>query len=138
MVHLRPVRARVPRRRAVRARVVVLEDVLGSAGDGQGSTPCDESAWARFMRCKPRRGRAVRVRGRVVYAAARCLIRSKKRTQLADDSARRFACEAVDDARADDHGRVELEVEAEDEAGVENGRRAHFGFGSTASWDAKL
>ena len=35
--HVQPVRARVPRRRAVRARVGVLEDVRGAAGDEQGS-----------------------------------------------------------------------------------------------------
>ena len=32
MAHVQPVRARVPRRRAVRAGVCVLEDVLGTAG----------------------------------------------------------------------------------------------------------
>ena len=37
MVHVQPVRARLPRRRAVRARVGVLEDVRGAAGDGLGS-----------------------------------------------------------------------------------------------------
>ena len=33
VAHVQPVRATVPRRRAVRARVGVLEDVLGAAGD---------------------------------------------------------------------------------------------------------
>ena len=37
MVHVRPVRAKVPRRRALCARVGVLEDVLGAAGEGLGS-----------------------------------------------------------------------------------------------------
>ena len=37
--HVQPVRARVPRRRAVRARVGVLEDVRGAAGDGPSSDP---------------------------------------------------------------------------------------------------
>ena len=31
--HVQPVRARVPRRRVLRARVGVLEDVLGAAGE---------------------------------------------------------------------------------------------------------
>ena len=34
MAHVQPVRARIPRRREVRARVGVLEDVRGPAGDG--------------------------------------------------------------------------------------------------------
>ena len=37
MAHVQPVRARVPRRRAVRARVGVLEDVRGAAGGRLGS-----------------------------------------------------------------------------------------------------
>ena len=47
-----------------------------------------------------------------------------RRDEFAYDAARRFAREAVDDARAHNHGRVELEVEAEDEAGIEGSRRA--------------
>ena len=42
MVHVQPVRATIPRRREVRARVGVLEDVLGAAGDGLGSELGDE------------------------------------------------------------------------------------------------
>ena len=38
MVQMQPVRAKIPRRRALRARVGVLEDVRGAAGGGQGST----------------------------------------------------------------------------------------------------
>ena len=34
--HVQPVRTRVPRRRAVRARVGVLEDVCGAVGEGPG------------------------------------------------------------------------------------------------------
>ena len=37
MVLLQPVQATIPRRRSVRARVGVLEDVLGSTGDGRAS-----------------------------------------------------------------------------------------------------
>ena len=53
-----------------RARVGVLEDVRGAAGDGQGSDRLDEPAWERFTQCRTPRGRVVRARGRVVYAAA--------------------------------------------------------------------
>ena len=63
-------RANVPRRRVVRARVGVLEDVRGAAGDGLGSSWGNECAWERFSCCKPPRGGIVRRRGRVVYAAA--------------------------------------------------------------------
>ena len=42
---------RVPRRRELRARVGVLEDVRGAAGDGLASEKCNESAWERFIRC---------------------------------------------------------------------------------------
>ena len=58
---------------------------------------------------------------------------SSNPNEFADDAARSFARETVDDARADDHGRVELEVETEDEASIKLDGRTHFGFGSTAS-----
>ena len=53
------------------ARVGVLEGVPGAARGGQDSVLGDESAWQRFRRGRPPRGRAARARGRVVYAAAR-------------------------------------------------------------------
>ena len=43
-----------------RARVGVLEDVRGAAGEGRGSERGDEHAWERFIRCKTPRGRVVR------------------------------------------------------------------------------
>ena len=49
MVHMQPVRATVPRRRGVRARVGVLEDVRGAAGEALDSEPCDEPAWERAI-----------------------------------------------------------------------------------------
>ena len=42
----------LPRRRAVRARVGVLEDVRGAAGDGRASAHGDERAWERFIRAE--------------------------------------------------------------------------------------
>ena len=60
----------LPRRREVRARVGVLEDVRGAAGGERGSARRDDAAWERFIRGKSVRGRVVRARGRVVYAAA--------------------------------------------------------------------
>ena len=50
MAHVQPVRATVPRRRTMRPRVGVLEDVRGAAGDGQVAEKCDECAWERFTR----------------------------------------------------------------------------------------
>ena len=50
VVEVWPVRATLPRRRGVRARVGVLEDVLRAAGDGRGSALGDEPARERFMR----------------------------------------------------------------------------------------
>ena len=67
MVLVQSVRARVPWRRRVRARVGVLEDVPGSAGDGLASAVGDDGAWEQFIRCKTVRGRVVRARGPVVY-----------------------------------------------------------------------
>ena len=40
MAHVQPVRARVPRRRGVRARVGVLEDVRGAAGGRDWESAC--------------------------------------------------------------------------------------------------
>ena len=77
MVLVQPVRATLPRRREVRARVGVLEDVRGAAGDGLGSALGDERAWERFIRCSSQRGRVVRARGRVGYEAATWLIEKK-------------------------------------------------------------
>ena len=68
---MQPVRATVPRRRAVRARVGVLEDVRGATGGGLCSENGDVFAWERFTLCKSPGGRVVRARGRVVYDAAR-------------------------------------------------------------------
>ena len=45
MVHVQPVRARISRRRGVRAWVGVLEDVPGAARDRRASDECDEDAW---------------------------------------------------------------------------------------------
>ena len=42
VVHVWPVRARLPRRRGMRARMGLLEDVRGAAGDGPGSAKCDD------------------------------------------------------------------------------------------------
>ena len=61
------VRAKVPRRGGVRARVGVLEDLRGPAGDGLRSESRDEPAWGRFRICKTRRGLVDSERGPVVY-----------------------------------------------------------------------
>ena len=54
-------RATIPRCRAVRARVGVLEDVRGATGDNTwASDRCDDNAWERFIRGKTPRGRVVR------------------------------------------------------------------------------
>ena len=52
VAHVQPVRAKLPRRRVLRARVGVLEDLRGSAGDGLGSGFRDAAAWARFIPCR--------------------------------------------------------------------------------------
>ena len=52
MVLVQPVRARIPRRRGLRAGVGVLEDVRGAAGDGHASEIGDERARGRFIRGK--------------------------------------------------------------------------------------
>ena len=49
MAHVQLVQARLPRRRGVRARVGVLEDVRGPAGEALDSEPCDEPAWERAI-----------------------------------------------------------------------------------------
>ena len=46
------------------------EDVRRAAGDGLCSTRCDDVAWERFIPCKMLRGRIVRAKCHVVYAAA--------------------------------------------------------------------
>ena len=61
------VRAKIPRRRALCARVGVLEDVRGPAGGDWAPMHGDGRAWKRFIRCKTLRGRVDRERGRVVY-----------------------------------------------------------------------
>jgi len=48
--HVRHVRAKVPRRRAVRARVGVLEGALGAAGGGPTSAYSDDGARERFTK----------------------------------------------------------------------------------------
>ena len=70
VVHVRPVRATVPRRRAVRARMGVLEDVRGAAGGGPGSVHAMKMLGNGLSRCRtPERGRVVRERGRVGHEA---------------------------------------------------------------------
>ena len=49
MGHVRSMRARVPRRRGVCARVGVLVDVRGAAGEGLDSALVDDAAGERFM-----------------------------------------------------------------------------------------
>ena len=63
--HVQPVRATLPRRRVVRARVGVLEDVRGAAGGETGIGPAMKVLGERFSRGKTPRGRVVRARGRV-------------------------------------------------------------------------
>ena len=94
VAHVQPVRAKVPRRRVVRARVGVLEDVRGAAGGGLGSEPGDEPAWERFIRGKTPRGRVARERGRVGHGAARW--QSRKYNILASPGQ---SCEHVSHAR---------------------------------------
>ena len=77
VAHVQPVRARVPRRRAVCARVGVLEDVLGAAGDGRLGVHGDDACLGTVYRRRTPRGRVVRERGRVVYAAAPWRIRRR-------------------------------------------------------------
>ena len=48
--HMQLVRATVPRGRGVRAHLGVLEDVLGSAGDGPDRPNGDATSWERLMR----------------------------------------------------------------------------------------
>ena len=50
VVLVRSVRAKVLRRRAMRARVGVLEDVLGAAGEALSSDQRDAGPWERFVR----------------------------------------------------------------------------------------
>ena len=50
MAHVQPVRATIPRRREVLARVGVLEDVRGAAGGASSSEECNEAAWERLIR----------------------------------------------------------------------------------------
>ena len=78
VVHVQPVRARAPRRRVLRARVGVLEDIFGPAqgpeadwlgaaltllGNGLSEAECHEES-------------LVRARGQAFYAAAHWRIRN--------------------------------------------------------------
>ena len=63
VAHVQPVRAKIPRRRDVRARVGVLEDLRGAAREGRASDQRDEAAWERLIRCRAQRGRVVCPRG---------------------------------------------------------------------------
>ena len=49
VAHVQPVRAKIPWRRALRARVGVLEDVRGAAGGGLVSDQRDDAAWEWFI-----------------------------------------------------------------------------------------
>ena len=77
MAHVQLVQATLPWRRALRARVGVLEDIRRAAGNGRGSAPGDLSGRERFIRVRPLRGRVVRKRGRPVYDAAHWRIRRR-------------------------------------------------------------
>ena len=50
VAHVQPVRATVPWRRVLCARVGVLEDICGAAGEKSDSGPGDEAARKRFIR----------------------------------------------------------------------------------------
>ena len=78
-------RAKLPRRRVVRAWVGVLEDVRGAVGDGRGSAICDESACGWFIRYEELRGRVVRDGGPVAYDEAPWRF-STQHTRLAEQS----------------------------------------------------
>ena len=67
VAHVQPVRAKLPRRRAVRARVGVLEDVCEPAGDELFATRRDEPAWEWFICSHFLRRRLVSETGRVFY-----------------------------------------------------------------------
>ena len=68
--HMWSVRATVPRRREMRARVGVLEDLRGAAGGGRYSVYGNKPAWERFVRWRLLRGLVVRERGRLGFEAA--------------------------------------------------------------------
>ena len=70
MAHMQPVRAKVPRRRELRARVGVLENVRGGGRRRTGLGAAMSQLGAGYTECRAIRGRVVRERGRAVYEAA--------------------------------------------------------------------